>query len=251
MDVNYVDKLSLFLGKPFKVSDNVYFYSPTINEINDIGETLYMTYIKILTFNLKEIMVDLFGEEEKEIKYLNDTLDEKDRYYFLLSNVTIQELVYDALCFFSKQNKIIFDTEDCCFKYEEETLISSDLYLIISDIIREINGIAKPKPEKAPRFKNKIAEDMYYEMMKRKKELESKKNKNSGLDLKDMLSILCVFQGNGISLDNVGNFTIYQIKEQFERLTLKESHNRILPLWASGNMDEKSKVPEWMTKTKI
>lgn len=89
-------------------------------------------------------------------------------------------------------------------------------------------------------------------MLKKMKAFESKQTSNDeGLDLKDICSILCSAPDNGINILNIGDLTIYQVYEQFERLNIKEKHDRLLPVWANGHLGDKEKLPEWIIKTKL
>lgn len=248
MDVNgfYVDRLTMFLGEPVKITDNVFLYSPTIKEIQEIGESQYQLYLHFCSFDLKKIVVDLYGVSELEAKEI-----EKDQEYFLIcSNKDMVLNICEGLSFFTKKI-VTFEEEFLAFKCEKDFLINPDTYSMIAKIIQELNGVEKSKKEKLPTFPNKRVEEKYYKMLEKKKKALIEKNKKDGLQLKDVLSILCTFQGNGISIHNVKSLTIYQVYEQFERMGLKESHSRLLPIWAAGNLGEKTKLTEWLVKTKL
>lgn len=250
---NKIDRLTLFLGKPFKVTHEIFLYSPTIQEIEEIGENLYSFYLHLCSFNARKILIDLYGVDEDEVDEMEEKISEKDQYFILCSNPYIYNEICNALSFFLKQN-VVFNESDYSFRVKDQIIVDNNLYLLMSEWIKEINGlqIEEEKKEKKPKLKiPKASLDLFKNMKKEQKKQEEKLKDKKGLRLKDMLSILCNFSGNGIDIFNVGTLTIYQVYEQFERMGLKESHQRILPVWANGNLGEKGKITEWLVPTKL
>ncbi|MFF2834290.1 hypothetical protein ACFVSK_21200, partial [Cellulosimicrobium cellulans] len=88
-------------------------------------------------------------------------------------------------------------------------------------------------------------------LLEQMKSFEQQINSNEdGMELKDICSILCIAPDNGINIHNIGEMTIYQVYEQFERMASKDEFNRALPIWANGHWDSKEKFPEWIKRTK-
>lgn len=234
------NRLSLFLGKPIRVNDEIKIYSPKINDIEKIGENIYNLYLCFATFNRNTIFEFL-----KKIDVINEStdvdLDKFDDYDVLIAMDFIADQIAKALSFFVKDEVLFLDDK---FYISNIVFVNKDNYKEISELIKFANYI-KEKKKKKLKFKNKRAEEIY----KRIEEKREKYNKNDYLGLSDILSVLCNADGNGITIFNVGELTIYQIHEQYNRFSLKEQTNRMLKPWGSGILKEGVKLPEWIVKT--
>jgi hypothetical protein len=236
------DRLKYFLGKPIKVN-NVDIFSPTINEIADIGEIQYNVYLSLATFNKEVVFINLLNLSDDKYKEIENI----DTYDLFISVSVIRDELINALRFFTKK-EINYSESQYAFLVENKIFMNKDNYIEISEKIKELNGIIEE--DRVIRFKNEKAKQMY-------EKLQSFRNKykKSGsadtLSLKDILSILCNAEGNGINVFNVGQLTIYQVYALFERLNLKEQHTRLLRVWANGYLGENHKLPEWIIKSKF
>lgn len=236
-------RLECFLGKPLKVR-NINIYSPTIDEISEVGEVVYNIYISLATFNKEVVLKYLLNiPEEKYQEFENE-----DSYDLLTS---IPSVVYEtekALSFFTRKD-VVFNVNTYSYNIDGQILINRDNYCESSQIIQKLNGVIEEEKELKIKFKSESAKKMYEELMKLKK--KNTKSDSESLSLKDMLSVLCNAEGNGINIFNVGKLTVYQVYEHFERLGIKEHHKRLLKVWANGYLGENEKLPEWITKSKL
>lgn len=240
------DRLRAFLGKPCKIGDfNI--YSPTINSIAEIGELTYHLHLIFATFDKEKIMKKIYEIEEEDYEKIKN----EDDYKTLILFPNIVHEIEKALSFFFRDN-VFFDVYTLTFKINDKVIVSDKNYTQVSSIIKKLNGIddTEKNEEKKVKFKSERARKMYEEM--RKRENERKEAKGEMLDLKDTCSILCNTNGNGINVFNIGQLTIYQVYEHFERMQIKENHQRILKVWANDrSLGEKEKLPEWIVKTKL
>ncbi|OMD67469.1 hypothetical protein [Paenibacillus odorifer] len=236
-----INRFDSFFGKP-KNWNGVNIYSPTMLEISDIGEEKFYIYLIFASFNKEKILHGLFGfNNEDYMRY-----ESENDYDVLVSHPTILQHICDSLSFFVKKN-VEFDFHGNSFCIDNVMFFNKDNYIEVIKIIQELNG-STTKEENALKPSNNKAKQMLEKMLAMSKKQE---NKEDYLDLKDIVSILCSAPDNGINIFNVGNLTVYQVYEQFERVNIKETHNRILPVWANGNLDKDGKLPEWITKTKL
>lgn len=233
-----IDKLQLFLGKPLILSPNIKLYSPTIKEISDLGEYGYYFHVTFATFD-KRVLIDLANQLGEDVDFENI-----DSYELLTSDVNFVSGVEKSLSFFTKE-EVKYDNIHNLFKVKDEAFITKDNFKQISQLIKIINGINNE--EKELKFRNEKARQMYLKMQKLKKQ----HSKDDGISLKDILSILCNADGNGINIFNVQDLTIYQVYEHFERMSMKENHKRLIPVWANGYLGENQKLPEWIAKSKL
>lgn len=231
-----MDKLQLFIGLPVTTESGCRLKSPTIQSIAEIGEGLYHFYLSLATFNKDSIVSALFHpttEEWHEIESYDD-------YQFLISTPLLSEIEH-ALSFFTEGKVKFFEGT---FYLDSIPFLTEQNYKNLAIMIQEINGLEK---KEKPKFKNKKAEDMYHRLQQMRK----KYHKDESLSLKDICSILCNAEGNGVTVFNIGKLTIYQVYEHFERLSVKESHRRMLQVWANGHLKEDVKLQDWLIKTKL
>ncbi|NLY47352.1 MAG: hypothetical protein GX053_15430 [Tissierella sp.] len=236
-----MNRLRCFLGKrPLEVN-GVKLYSPTIDEIDEIGELKYHINLTLATFDKESILKNLFGATDEEY----EKVENFDDYDILTISTNIIKHMEEAISFFTKQ-EVSFNKETNSFLLSDGSEITKENYKNISEAINFLNGIEKKKEEPVNKSGKK------YKKLKELKELRKKYNKNNNtLELKDILSILCSVNGNGINIFNVRKLTIYQVYERFERFNVYENHIRILRVWANGLLKENSKLPEWIVKTKL
>jgi hypothetical protein len=242
-----IDRLSLFLGKPIKFN-GVKLYSPTIEEIEEIGEIEYQINFLFSIFDKESILTKLFSIPSESY----DEIEDEDDFEILVGHSTLINHICSSISFFVK-NEIHYNSakQVFCLKTSMQNgsvelidFINKDNYKEFVEHIYFINGNEKPEKKE---FKNDRVKKKYREMMKAK----AQHNKGNTFDLKDVLSVLCDAEGNGINIFNVSNLTIYQVYERFERLNIKEKHRRMLKVWSNGLLKENDKLPEWITKTKL
>lgn len=236
------DRLSHFLGKP-TIVHGVPVYSPTINSIGDIGEIQYNVYLTLATFDKESILKLMFGLSSDEYS----ELENEDSYEVLTSIPVIANELINALAFFIK-DQVHYDQVSNSYLVRDKTFINSKNYLELAKTIKEQNGVSESK--RNIKFNSEISKQKYERLLELRKN-SKKKNDDQSLTLKDMLSILCHAEGNGINTFNVGRLTIYQVYEHFERLNVREQHKRLLRVWANGYLGKDEKLPEWMVKTKL
>lgn len=228
------------MGRPHTMSNGVKLYSPTVDSVLDIGEVDYSINLVLSTFDKEKVLLHLFNVSQNDYDRIADT----DDYEVLSDHPSIIPHICRALSFFAKE-EVLFDVATRSFITSESVLVNSDNYKIVQSIIRELNGIqTNVTPKKMTGKAKAFHERMNFFKSKLKKS-------DDDIELKDMLSILCSANGNGIDIFNVGGLTIYQVYEHFERVTVKENYDRILPVWANGNLKENAKFPEWIKRTRL
>jgi hypothetical protein len=234
-----MDRLRQFLGLPAILPSGIKIYSPTIQKIAELGESIYHFYLSLATFDKSLIVTSLFKPTAKELEEIN----KYDDFEFLVATPLLPE-IERALSFFTDSD-VTFRLD--AFYIDEVEFVNKDNYKDVSKVIQELNGLQGQQEKSKPKFKNKKTEELYYKLQ----ELRKKYKGEDSLTLKDICSILCNAEGNGINVFNVGNLTIYQIYEHFERLSVKEAHRRMLKVWANGHLKEDVKLQDWLVKTKL
>lgn len=237
-----MDRLRSFLGKRPVAVGTLKLYSPTIDQIDEIGEGMYHVYLNLAMFEKETVFKQLFKATDDEYSQIEDM----DDYDALTTSRVTGDYIASAISFFARK-EIGFDAEDRVFLSDGEMVIDKNGYGEVVKIVKVLNGIEEKEEDKI-KFKSDRAKEKYKRLLKHRKEA----NRGKTLELKDILSILCNAENNGVNIFNVGNLTIYQMYEHFERVNVKENHKRTLALWANTySLKENQKVPDWIVKTKL
>lgn len=237
------NRLRSFLGNRPIYFNGVGIYSPTIDEIDEIGENLYYTYLTIATFDKETILKKIFKVSDEDYA----DVENESSYLILTAIPSILEELKKSISFFIKEE---VEYKDGNFLFTEGKFLDNSNYSEFVRLIKLQNGIGNEE-KKQIKFKNNKAKEMYEKLL-RLRGKHKKKESDDELTLKDMLSILCNADGNGINIFNVGQLTVYQAYEQFERLGIKEQHKRLLRVWSNDRrLGENDKLPEWLVKSKL
>ncbi|MFD0712293.1 hypothetical protein [Paenibacillus sp. GCM10027626] len=237
------NRLSAFLGKPLPFH-GVSVHSPTIDEIADKGYAHYQIHLILATFDKEGVLLHLFGISEQDYA----PLAEQDSFDLLTSHSQIAQHIADSLSFFVKAD-VSYLPEENSFACDGTLFLDKTNYQEWITLIQQLNGMTDSSKKTELQFKNERAKRLYNEMQRQKRKLSA--NQQDALELKDILSILCSVEGNAVSVFNVGSLTIYQVYEQFERLSLNYKRQTLLPVWANGYLGEGEKLPELFTKTTL
>lgn len=243
-----IDRLRCFLGKPILFTDEIELYSPTIEEIVEIGEYKYLLYLHISCFDSEFILKDLFKIENDLYNLLRKLGDYEALIYFN----ELTELISEGLSFFTKR-KVEYVRYNKSFYCNGKLFVNKDNYKDVAEIIRKLNCIETDEDEiNNINFVNDRVKKKYEKMLREKRRLKkNKSNKENQIELKDLLSILCNTEGNGINIFNVHKLTIYQVYEHLERFNIKEDYKKKLLLWGNTySLKEGSKLPELLVRTK-
>lgn len=236
-----MDRLRTYLFKPTiftKDSTSVFVSSPTLNQISEIGENYYNFFLTFATFNFSN-MFD-FARSFTNLEINEDDSD----YENAVSNSWIRDQLCGAISFFINENvAYVHDNQSFCV--ESGVIIRESNYHEFASIVRELNALEEKK-EKS--FRNDISRKKHERYEKLRKKYANKDN--NSLELKDICSILCYAEGNGINVFNVGELTIYHLYEHFERLNMKENYLTTHQIYTNGLLDDPSKLKSWMVRTK-
>lgn len=239
-----MDKLRTYLFFPnvFTLGDTVVnVHSPKLNQIARIGESFYNFYLTFATFNFDNVF-ELAKNFTK--LYINDDYSD---YENAMNNPWIVHQFCDAISFFIDES-VVFNDLNKSFCVDQGVIVDESNYQEFANVVRFLNALEEKKPMK---FRNAIARKKHEQLERLRKKYATKENGNGdSLTLKDMCSILCHAEGNGITVFNVGELTIYHLYEHFERLNMKENYLTIHQIYTNGLLDDPSKLKSWMVKTK-
>ena len=144
------DESYLIRGKSYKIDDNITVGNPTLEEILDYGEEKYYALISTLTATPSDYKVYLY---DKGLDF--ETVGEFEFFCSAVRHIAPTEsaILFGALDFSAM--KIYAETKISGGNGEKElsigngsVFINSLAYMLITDFIRKINGVAAYKPEK-------------------------------------------------------------------------------------------------------
>jgi len=174
-DIEVSDELRMYFGDPFRVTDKIIIYQPTIGDIIDFGEEEYYSMVYTLCAipsDMKSFLWDC-GIDYMEISdfeffctSLSRGLTSSDT-SLILGDIDLSQMI---LCADQERNLVLSNADG-------SIIIDENTYFKIVNYIRKIHGI-KPKVEEAY---NQYTKKILIEDDRQRKELSKNKKRESGL----------------------------------------------------------------------
>jgi superfamily I DNA/RNA helicase len=242
-----IPKLKLLSGDPIDIGLCI-IYPLTLCEVKDVGENEYNSYISCLLTGKSSIDYTKIEDEE-----LLDEINKSSNYDFLVSFASqdnnLKNLIEKSLSFFLKES-VKYHGNGFFYigKIDEHRIINSDAFELIKSIIKQQNYI-QDEEEKPLNPHNEKAKQLIEKMKEVKSQLK-KSNKEEGLHLSDIISIVSNYS-NDINILTVWSLYVYQLYEIYIRLIMWDNyHNNHLLL--PHVSDQKSlDLKHWARTTNI
>lgn len=225
-------KLALILGRNIPIPGLC-----TVKQIKlvDISDPelfdKYHQYLSIISYNTDDV-VDLYGAREEYEKLSYDSRARIDAFSLLISVDFFRAILGEALQFFIEES-IAFDQGIggffVCSGKKKISIINSETYKDVRDLILKSNFIKAEKAENECVFANNKARAIFAKLKKGRK---AKKETGESLSVADIVSSVSV-QSNSYNLFNIRNLTIYQLYDQFYRLDTKTQIDVCSLKWAA------------------
>jgi uncharacterized protein (UPF0147 family) len=205
-------------------------YPLTLDEIVDeIGEIQYNQLLSVLMLDKSTLnpKVAITPQEKEDFKKLTS--------YNVLAihsyhDDTMREMITSAFSIFLKEN--VSYHKDGYFYIGDKInsrKISSEGFELIKKILIKQNYLENSQKDTSYKPANDRAKQLL-EKIKAAKEKLQKQNKEEGLHLSDVISIVSTYS-NDINILSVWNLTIYQLYESYLRIIMwDEYHNNLLLL---------------------
>ena len=268
--------LSLFRGRDLHISDNIYLKHPKLSEIEEIGEDKYNEYVScictssidvadILCFELNIWYEDIKDEWEffiqrcvsnksilvknlsnNKIEYgclvIDDLYRDSLNYFFNLNGeYIITEIKVDNLPQLVINNVLPYTDENGSTLYyilsKENFKFTKFFYELSKDFLDQINWMQrnydylKGGTKGAKKY---ILKNTLYK--------ERKKNKKSTITLDSIVSSLVA---KGISYNDIWNFPIYTIYDEYYRHIKIDEYNNTVSALYNGCIDTKKNPINW------
>lgn len=205
-------------------------------KLRDIANPKAKPAMSFAKFAFYEILITMTPKEffaktdiDKEKNFLN-SFSEKERrkltiYDLINTNSMLMNNFLEIFNFFFEETVLyvdgVFVLVNPNKEYTSETPQREDIVGVIdshnfSEILYTIQQICciAPVEEEVPKFKNKIAEKIYYQIQEGKKE---QKKSNKDLTLPNIISAVAA-KHNSLNYTNIWNLTIFELLDNFERM---------------------------------
>lgn len=193
---------------------------PTLKEIWSPGVT-YKVYNIFLYYLLLDVNTYLkMVKSEKLDWYRSFKSDDQWASMFELIEVDgeLRSLYREAFKFFFKEN-IVWDKERSAFitvTNDDKRIgeINESNFTSVCDVILQRCGMNKNIEADVPKFKNKLASDLYAKMQNNK--IVKVSEVNEDIALPNLLSAVAV-KSHSINFTNIWDLTVFQLLEHFKR----------------------------------
>lgn len=224
--------LKLLTGKPIDINI-AKVYPLKINDIVELGEDKYNSYLNLLLFDVDLLEIDQNALEEAQV-------DKFTTYHFLLlgsiRDKHFKDKVIEAFECFLKE-KIIFNADGFFYiKHKNNSVnpITHYDYMLFRKVLIKQNYLKELEEEEDLIFGNELARQWYLDL--KKKELSRPKPK-SDVDLHSIIS--SVMWKTHKSVDEILEMTIYQLYDGYFRLSLINDCNNLAQGIYHGAIDRK------------
>jgi len=224
--------LKLLAGQPIDIGIGK-IHPLTLREIMNIGEITYNQYLSILLFN-KTLL------QQEELKQLSD-FEVFSVYCFY--NESFRNLSFKALELFFKETPLI--TKEGVVFFDKQRVFNESAFNQMRLVLKKQNYL---KDESEKEFKP--ANDKARELQEKLKQIKSKikeQNKNDGLNLSDIISIVSAYLPN-VNIFNVWDLTVYQLYELYIRLIMKDKYESEFAIYLQGEDPKKLDLKHWASK---
>lgn len=200
-------KLKILANEPIPL-DDIFIYPISIKQIAKFGYKQYNQGLKILCISKQEIK-DLIGEDISPFEFLRVNM---------IFDHSIEKLLSKLLSLICK-NKVIFSDEKQTFIIGKGLFDKNNFDKFV-EIIREQNCIIAGNIDEKP-F-NEKAKLILEKRRKARNKLMKNSHAEENLSIYDLVNIVSV--GMNLSINEVMEYSIYQLSSQFQRIMAKENY---------------------------
>lgn len=239
-----MNELKLLKGEPVEIVNGLYSYPLLLSEIVDIGEGTYNSYVSSITLNKTSILNKLEDNiiPQKELEEIHSLNDLEFLIYISFYSPELFQNFIDALKIFLKSDvEVLKDTGIVILNDKEQFLLDNELFLKIREVVAKQNYI-QYKEENRYKPANAKAKALLEKMNKIKAKIKNK-NKEEGLSLKTIISIVSTYS-NDVNIMSVWNLTVYQLYECYIRIIVWDTYHNQYMLLPHINDESKQEVFE-------
>lgn len=247
-----IDSLKLISGIDIPVlTIQQIIHQPTIKEISQFGEQNFFYCVSIIaSSDGKKIAKQI--KEDKGIDMEFSDYEAFNQMFF--SDEKNNVMIFTS--FFSLLMPQLLDVKwnqyqtSFIFKNNQKKIIDGEIFDELKTIILKITGMDEIKEKSDFNPANKKASEIA-EKIQRHRKIVAKEKANLSQDNGDENSlsnmISCMSTISGLTLQEVSNYTYYQLIKQYQRALLLDSYHIQMSMSAFSGIDE-DKIINWMKK---
>lgn len=244
--------MDLQYGKDIYTLNGIKIKHPSLNDIREFGEDLYLKSCSLFTVTPYDYMVEL---EDSGIDFLDLT-----NYDLFLEMFKLDESKEFIKFFLGEYNfrlaQNTVNQDIVLYDKEKDVVIDRLIYEEISVFIKRINMIPLNPPYDIENLKSKpFLTNMILEDMRAKRERQKYKKKiNTQSELSNLIRFLIWNNRVGYTYDSIWGLKVYQFYEGIMSLQKTDNYKNIMLGLYTGNIDaKKTNLDEssWISKIKI
>lgn len=212
-----IDKGRLIRGKNIYVNGIGTFKQMSLDVIFEDLD-IYYSYLNFIVVSIEDYLKSI-KQEELISGFKQHGLTMLD---ICTNNEEEKQWLIDALSYFFV-GEVYFDSGFILKSPDQECLITRDNFPIIKNVIKEINGLKVDSKEEETYSNDKARE--IAEKLKKAKEEISKNSKDGESTKLDCITSSVSARHPSLNLLNIWDLTVYQLYDQYNRLTLVDSFN--------------------------
>lgn len=242
-DLMHIEPLDLYIGKPYKINDQIICYQPKIGDIAEYGENLYFSMVHTLCSTPADMKVRLFDAGINWMEISNFEL-----FAMIAPSLPVEQtriILGDLDLSLMKVYKNKENDEIVLASVEQQIKIDRLIYERMIGCIRKMHGL-KANNEKAH---NKATMRAMIESDRQAMEVNSKKEPTSYL-MPLISSVRCKM---GWTIDYIIQEGIYSFFDTVNRLNVIDNATHLMSGIYNGTVDSKKISREtlnWMRELK-
>ena len=247
-----ISREELLIGAPYKIGNICNVYQLQLGEIMEgIGLIKYHYYVNMLTME-EEDLKEVLEQKKKEafglipadfnlqmtvFQYLMSSA-QLDKSFFLDFKTALSTFIKEEILISPKKGLIIIGDP------LDKRVITEENFSEIGMALRLFNKmrVKEPPPENETPMQRKFR--LKREERDRVKEKQAAQNEEA-MTFADVMSSICVMDV-GVTLLNIKQYTIYQIKDLLERAQAKEAYHTELDMLMAGADSKKIKPKHYV-----
>jgi len=227
-------ELKLLLGQPIPIEGLGKIYSPSTDDVAELGYSVYNEYLSRLLVNKDKIQAT--PEEKEQLTTFKVIIS------LCVYDEDFREVFVKALEFMFKESVHLGQSDSDVFFYlgniEDQRFITQDNIELIQVLVRLANQVKVQDEEDEESSYNpadEVAAKIIAEMLERRR---NKPKPKPTINFHSIVSGLSN-KSNSINYLNIGQLSIYQLYDKFHRQEVMENYHYTLVGIYSGNVDGK------------
>lgn len=224
-----IDKLTMVCGRPIQLDCGLRVIQHTIDQIADIGYDTYNSYLNLIAIK-KHTLLDTLGLPS------DTNFGDTETYRLILVLPGLADILLEGMAFFLNE-AVEISSEEGVLLSESGIVIDDDAFRDFRNAVLRAGCIHGEEEEEHLRGSKKAWE--IFEKIKKGREdkRKAKKGGERDVEIDNVISALGARSPN-YNLLNIGGLTVWQLYNQFSRMTINEQYDVWAQKWAAWGQDD-------------